>query len=148
MRIKVAGLWELSWNTPLTESWLWSFPLREFGVTDWAMSPVTGIIHNEKWSGMSLIEYNSVEEMVNEFPQGFTRVFVDEKGEETLDTFKHPDNAAYFFGKAGETPMQFKKEGDMSVRLITVNNTGVMWPHQCLVTVLHDRLMKSGRKSI
>jgi hypothetical protein len=142
MSVKVAGLWELSWNSPLTESWLWSFPLREFGVMDWAMCPITGITHNEKNTKMGLIEYGTVTEMVEEFSGDHVRVFVDEKGETTLDKFNHPENAVYFFGNAGRAPTERKREGDLSVRLQTVSNNGVMWPHQVLVAVLYDRQIK------
>ena len=143
--IKVAGIWETGWNVPLSESYLWSFPLREFGVAEWAMSPVTGITHNEKWSGMNLTEYEEISDMVEKFSEGYTRVFIDEKGSIPLHEFEHPEKAVYFFGKAGRTPAEYKKEGDLSVKIITVANNGVMWPHQCLVAVLHDRLVKSWR---
>ena len=143
MPVKVAGIWELGWNSPLTESWLWSFPLREYGVMDWAMAPVTGITHNEKYAGMVLTEFELVNEMVEQFAEGYVRVFVDEKGETPLHEFVHPENAAYYFGYAGRSPMNYKQVGDLSVKLSTVANSGVMWPHQCLVAVLHDRLIKT-----
>lgn len=144
--IRVAGLWDQGWNVPLSESYLWSFPLREYGAKEWAMTPVTGIIHNEVNGGMVLTEYNDVEQMVREFtPEGFTRVFVDEKGETPLEDLAHPENAVYFFGRAGDTPMRYKKEGDLSVKLVTVTNNGVMWPHQCLVAVMQDRFSKQRR---
>lgn len=148
MSVKVAGLWELGWNTPLTESWLWSFVLRDFGVGEWAMQPVTGIIHTDAWSGeLILTEYNSIETMVEEFSGDFTRVYVDEAGEIPLSEFQHPEDAVYFFGKAGRTPLQYKRPEDFSIRLVTIKNTGVLWPHQCLTTVLHDRLIKNVSQS-
>lgn len=143
--IKVAGIWELGWNIPLSESYLWSFPLREYGVKEWAMTPVSGIIHNEAYAGMNLTEYHSPDEMVEHFTGECVRVFVDEKGEIPLQDFVHPENAVYFFGNAGRSPMNTAKsmrEGDLSVKLVTVANNGVMWPHQCLVAVMHDRLVK------
>lgn len=147
MSVKVAGIWELSWNTPLIESWLWSFPLREFDVMDWAMTPVTGIVHNEAYSGMSLTEYNQVDEMVENFAEGHVRVFVDEKGETPLDEFVHPENAVYIFGCAGRSPLSLKKDGDLSVRMTTHRTNGVLWPHQVLVTVLYDRMVKQWPSS-
>lgn len=144
MSVKVAGLWELSWNTPLVESWLWSFVLREFGVKEWAMHPVTGIMHTDAWSGdLILTEYNNIGEMIEEFSGDFVRVFIDEKGATPLSEFEHPENAVYFFGKAGQTPLYRKRPEDSSVKLMTAINTGTLWPHQCLVTVLHDRLVKN-----
>ena len=142
MSVKVAGIWELNWNTPLCESHLWTFPLREFGIMDWAMCPVTGITHNESHSKMCLTEYETVSEMVEYFSEDHVRVFVDEKGETTLDEFEHPENAIYFFGNAGRAPTDYKREGDLSVRLQTVANNGVMWPHQILVAVMYDRQTK------
>lgn len=142
MSVKVAGIWELNWNTPLCESHLWTFPLREFNIMDWAMSPITGITHNENNTKMSLTEYQTVSEMVEEFSGDCVRVFVDEKGETPLDEFKHPENAIYFFGNAGRAPTDYKREGDLSVRLQTVANNGVMWPHQILVAVMYDRQTK------
>ena len=142
MAVKVAGIWELNWNTPLCESHLWTFPLREFNIMDWAMCPVTGIKHNESNTKMNLTEYQTVPEMVEDFSGDCVRVFVDEKGETTLDEFEHPEDAIYFFGNAGRAPTDYKREGDLSVRLQTVTNNGVMWPHQILVAVMYDRQTK------
>jgi hypothetical protein len=142
MGVKVAGLWELNWNIPLNESHLWTFPLREFDIMDWAMCPITGIKHNESSTKMTLTEYQTSSEMVEEFSGDYVRVFVDEKGETTLDEFEHPENAVYFFGNAGRSPMESKRDGDLSVRLQTVANNGVMWPHQILVAVMYDRQEK------
>lgn len=132
----------MNWNIPLSESYLWTFPLREFGVKHWAMTPVTGIRHNEGDKVITLTEYHTIEEMVEEFSDDYVRVFVDEKGETTLDEFEHPENAIYFFGCAGRAPTEKKREGDLSVRLQTVTNNGVMWPHQILVAVMYDRQTK------
>jgi hypothetical protein len=142
MSVKVAGIWELSWNIPLCESFLWTFVLREFNVMDWAMCPITVIKHNESRTKMSLTEYETMEEMVEEFSGGYVRVFVSEKGETTLDKFEHPKNAIYFFGNVGRSPIERKREGDLSVRLQTFANNGVMWPHQILAVVMYDRQTK------
>jgi tRNA(Leu) C34 or U34 (ribose-2'-O)-methylase TrmL len=142
MGVKVAGIWELGWNTPLNESWLWTFPLREFAVMDWHMTPVTGIQHNERHTDMQLTEHHSTQEMVNSMPEDYVRVFIDEKGATPLKDFVHPENAVYFFGKAGESPIGYKREQDVSVYIPTIANNGVMWPHQVLVAILYDRLVK------
>jgi hypothetical protein len=142
--IKIAGLWELGWNNPLSESWLWSFVLREFGVMDWRMSPVTGILHNERHAGMNLTEFNDIREMLDSSPD-LPRVFVDEFGECELQDFTHPEDCMYVFGNAGTSPMKIpgaKREQDFSVRIRTPNPSGVLWPHQCLLTVLYDRMKK------
>jgi hypothetical protein len=142
MAVKVAGIWEQSWNIPLSESHMWTFPLREFNVMDWAMCPITGITHNESRTKMKLTEYETIKEMVDEFSEDYVRVFVSEKGETTLDKFEHPENAIYFFGNVGRSPIERKREGDLSVRLQTYANNGVMWPHQILAVVLYDRQTK------
>ena len=43
MSVKAAGLWELGYNVPLLELDQWQYPLREFDVSEFTMSPVTGI---------------------------------------------------------------------------------------------------------
>lgn len=146
MSVVVAGIWELGWNIPLSESWLWTFPLREFGVMDWHMTPMTGIIHNEIHANMILTEHHTTQEMVNSMPEEYTRVFVDEKGSIPLQEFEHPENAVYFFGKAGESPVSFKREKDVSVYIPTKQNSGVMWPHQVLVAILYDRMIKEQKE--
>lgn len=143
--VKVAGIWELNWNTPLTESWLWTFVLREFDIKDWHMTPATGIKHNESHTFMSLIEHDTPIQMVEQLSEdeSYTRVFIDENGDTCLTDFEHPEKAIYFFGCAGRAPTTHKKEGDLVVSIPTLMHQSVLWPHQCLLTVLHDRYVKS-----
>jgi len=139
--VKVAGLWELGWNTPLSEAWLWQFVLRDFEVHDWFMSPVSGVKIREP--GLELIEYPSIADTLDAHTE--QRVFVDEAGEIALPDFEHPEDVIYVFGNAGMSPMRQRlvRDGDLTVRIPTVQNAGVLWPHQCLLTVLYDRLIKS-----
>lgn len=143
--VKVAGIWELNWNSPLTESWLWTFVLREFDITDWHMTPVTGIHHNESHTDMSLTEHDTCLGMVDYLAEddSYTRVFIDEKGDTCLTEFQHPEKAIYFFGCAGRAPTAHRREGDVVVSIPTLMSQSVLWPHQCLLTVLHDRYVKS-----
>lgn len=138
--VKVAGLWEQNWLVPLTESYLWTFPMRDFGISEWAMWPTTGIIPNG--STINLTEYNDMELMVNEFSEDYTRVFVDEQGDELFSEFEHPEKAVYFFGNVGRTPLSYKRPQDKSIRIKTIKDKGMLWPHQCMTIVLYDRLMK------
>lgn len=140
--IKVAGLWELGWNTPLAESYLWQFVLRDFEIFDWYMAPISGVTHTESGQGLKLIEYTSMQSILDEHTE--RRVFVDEMGETDLREFEHPEDAIYVFGNAGQSPMHqgFLREGDLSVRIPTVQNKGVLWPHQCLLAVMYDRIVK------
>ena len=41
--VKVASYWELDWNTPIKEIDLWRYPLQDFGVETFYMTPITGI---------------------------------------------------------------------------------------------------------
>lgn len=139
--VKVAGLWELGWNTPLAEAWLWQFVLRDFEVHDWFMSPVSGIKVTEP--GLTLVEYPSIVDTLDANPE--QRVFVDEAGEISLPNFEHPEDVIYVFGSAGTSPMRQRlvRESDLTVSIPTIQNAGVLWPHQCLLIVLYDRLIKS-----
>jgi len=147
MTVTVVGIWEQGWNVPLSESYLWTFPLREYQVIDWRMTPVTGIKHNEQHTNLALTEYNNVDEMVASLDESVVRVFVDETGDMMLHEFVHPENAAYIFGNAGTSALSHRRAQDVVLRVETAANGSVMWPHQCLVTVLHDRLVKSWQSS-
>ena len=144
-QVKIAGIWELNWNVPITESWMWTFVLREFGITDWHMTPVSGIRHNESHTGLDLIEHDRCDDMVAEVSKDetYTRVFVDETGAIPLNEFEHPEKAIYFFGCAGRAPTDHKDSTDLVVSIPTQENHGVLWPHQCLLTILYDRYIKS-----
>lgn len=134
--IKVAGIWELGYSAPLVEFDVWQFMLRDFGVDQWIMTPVSGI-------AQPIHEVAAMEDAISENPE-LTPVFVDEKGKTTLKDFEHPANALYLFGKASYSPFTaLAQEGECSIRVETVNNQGLLWPHQAAAIVLYDRLMKS-----
>ena len=148
MTVTVVGHWELSWNTPIKEADLWDLPLRDFGVSDWWMWPVTGIRHGEQ--KVTLRERASLAEILEEVSG--TRVFVEPRNEHfdssmtsvDLQNFSHPEDSLYIFGSAHFNPTVAHKKGDdLGVTLPTVENNGVLWPHQVLVAVLYDRLVKS-----
>jgi hypothetical protein len=102
------------------------------------MSPVSGIQHNyvkETPDIGPLIE--------KERDSGVSIVFVDEKGSDTLDSFIHPENVLYVFGKASISSLVgYMKPGDKSVRIITPNNLATLWPHQAATLILYDRMKK------
>lgn len=138
MTVKMAGVWELAWNTPIKEVELWEYPLRDFGVETLIMEPVSGIrntfISETNNLGITLDELRA---------QGNTIVFVDENGTENLETFVHPENVVYVFGKASISPMlAYMKEGDRSVVIQTPNQIAGLWPHQCAVLIMADRVRK------
>lgn len=142
--IVVAGHWELSWNTPIKEGELWMFPLRDFGVDRWHMWPVSGIAQREK---VQLIEHPNFQSIL-EAEAGRTRVFVEPRNAHfkiptvMLPEFEHPKDVMYVFGSSHFNPAQYREEGDPVVTVPTLHDAGVLWPHQCLVAVLYDRLMK------
>ena len=149
MAVRVAGNWELSWNTPLKEADLWAFVLRDFDIKDWFMWPVTGIKHCEHRS-VGLHEYPSIEGIF-EANQDFHHVYVEPANSKfahsgvSLKDFQHPSDALYIFGSAHFNPMVcYAKEEDQSIFIPTVHNAGVLWPHQCLAVIMYDRLLKDG----
>lgn len=130
MTVKVAGCWELGWLAPITEYDLWNFPLRDFGVDEWYMTPFSGI-------GRKVTEIRDIREAVGLNPD-LTPVYVDERGSAPLSDFTHPENALYILGKAGFSPI---RDG-LSVRVETASNSGLLWPHQAIGIVLYDRIVK------
>jgi hypothetical protein len=147
--IVVAGNWELSWNTPIKEAELWNLPLRAFGVPKWYMWPVSGIVHNEQQK-VDLQERRSMLDILNE-TQDFIHVYVEQYNPAfkqyiplDLREFKHPDNVMYIFGSAHYNPVTYNtmREQDYMVAIPTQGNAGVLWPHQCFVTIMYDRIKK------
>jgi hypothetical protein len=119
---------------PLTEADLWFFPVRDFEVDEWHMAPVSGIEHRliQEWKGP--------EEMVDELRKRFELVFVTEDAGDELRNFSHPENACYVFGKANYSPfMNLRTAGDHAIKLKTSKDKALLWPHQCMVTVLWHR---------
>ena len=148
--LTVVGHWELGYNAPLTEAPLWNFVLREFNVSDWWMWPASGIQNSEENQGVNLHERASLYDILDEVSG--TRVFVEAQAKAhpvTLEStwlheFDHPDDAVYIFGSAyHNSAVQAWTEGDLRLSIKTERDNGVLWPHQCLLTILHDRMVKS-----
>jgi hypothetical protein len=142
----VVGSWELGYSAPLTESYLWAWPLRDFGVVDWRMWPVSGIKCPEQQ--VSLTEYPTIDDAL----AGLTgqRVYLEpSNGTFPLDPiwlhdFEHPEDAIYIFGSVYFNPTVGRlTENDLVVQMPTLHDTGVPFPHQICVAVLYDRLVKS-----
>ena len=134
--IKIAGLWELGWNTPIKEVDLWIYPLKDFGVDEFYMTPITGI------ASKKVQERACLEDIIDE-NKDLIKVFVDERAETKLSEFKHPKDVLYIFGKANFSPfLSFMKEGDLSIKIETHLNRGLLWPHQAMSIILYNRLVK------
>ncbi len=135
MSVRVGGLWELGYNTPIMEADLWVFMLRCFNVDHFYVTPVSGI-HASR-----ITEYESVEAMLDASRQaGFTIVFCDERVDSELGEFEHPENAFYMLGRANYSPLLSHKEaGDLAIKIVTPANKGLLWPHQAAAIILYDR---------
>lgn len=136
--IRIAGIWELGYNTPLIELDQWQYPLRDFAVDEFYMTPVTGI------RSTAVTEVHDLDILLGEMrDNGVQVVFVDESGATELSDFIHPENVIYVFGIANLSPFKaYKKETDLSVYIKTPSSSGLLWPHQCAVTLLYDRINK------
>lgn len=100
------------------------------------MTPITGI------QSSKVQERASLEEILEE-NKDFTVVFCDERAETSLADFKHPPKALYVFGRANFSPLlSFKRKGDLAVKIDTVENKGMLWPHQAAAIILYDRFLK------
>lgn len=132
--IGVAGIWELGWSVPIVEADMWQMSLREFGVKELHMTPITGI--DKKW----IHEYSTMDELLLANHDAVP-VFVDEKAECELTYFTHPQDALYVFGKGNWSPFNNMAKDHASVR-IGSTKPGMLWPHQALAIVLYDRLRK------
>jgi len=132
--IKVAGMWELGWNTPIKEMDLWQYPLQEFGVDELIMAPISGI-------KAKVIEVATIKDAITDNP-GLTPVFCHELGDVEIKDFAHPENALYIFGRANYSPFNNIAGGDLSIRIATKLNKGMLWPHQAASIILYDRFKK------
>ena len=130
--VKVAGIWERTWNAPITEYNIWRTPMQEFDVEEWYMAPISGI------SRASITEIPHIRDCINLNPD-FTPIFLDENGDEDLTDFQHPENALYILGKTGGAP---KTDSDLSVKVETPTKMGKLWAHQVICIVLYDRMKK------
>jgi len=145
--IKIAGHWEIDFMVPLVEAYLVNYPLREFGVEEWLMNPVSGIRNPEQ--RVNLTEFPDYDTML-ESCADLQRVFLEPRTEhfnpETtwLHEFEHPQDCVYVFGSNHYNPtLNHVREQDVVVSIKTLRDTGVLWANQCILTVLYDRMVKS-----
>jgi hypothetical protein len=139
--ISVLAHWEWRDMTPITEAPLWNLPLRDFGVVDWRMVPVSGIRNSER--KVTLREFSTYDAAL----EGCTlqRVFLEPRSHETPETvwlhdFEHPKDCVYIFGSAHYNPaVMHKRTEDAVVSIKTVQDKGVLWSHQAAVIALYDR---------
>ena len=147
MSVKVAGHWEIGYMTPIMEANFWNLVLRDFEVSEWYMTPISGVKQNETQT-INLIEKDDYADVFAE-NENLVRVFIEPRTAKQPDTtwlheFKHPKNCIYIFGSAHYNPtITHKRKQDFVVSIKTVQDRGVLWSNQCLLLVLYDRMIKS-----
>lgn len=138
--ITLVGMWERGWFAPLSEVSLWEFLVREYRVNSLVMAPVSGISNK---SIQEIPEAQLGEFLADSRGKGQTVVFVDEGGSADLLDFQHPAAAVYVVGKTTLSPMKvYGQENDLSVKVPTPSNLGMLWGHQAALLALHDRFVK------
>lgn len=136
MSIRIAGFWDLEWNTPIKEIDKWQFLIREFDVEKLYLCPISGI------ANQFVTEKATIQEVFADC-DGFTKVFVDEKATVELSNFTHPQNALYIFGKANYNPYLLKTNEDSELKINTpLNASGLLWADQVASIILYDRFNK------
>jgi len=139
--VAVLAHWEWRDMVPMTEAPLWNLPLRDFGIVDWRMVPVSGIRNSER--KVPLREFPTYDDALEGCE--LRRVFMEPRSHETPETvwlhdFNHPRDCIYIFGSAHYNPaVMHKRQQDDVVSIKTAQNRGVLWSHQAAVITLYDR---------
>lgn len=147
--VRVAGHWEQSYNKPEIEINYWNLPLRDFGVKELYMHPIVDVFNNEE-KRVHLYQRETFKEILEE-NQDVPHVYFEPRLISNFDSillpdFNHPKDVLYIFGSAHFNPViGHKREQDIVVTIPTIHNRGVLWPDQCILIVLYDRLIKNER---
>ncbi len=137
MTVKCVGCWESGWNTPIKEYDLWHYPMREYQVDEFIMTPVSGIVAQQ------ITEAADVQAVIDANPT-LTLVYVDEGSGDELGPFVHPANCLYIFGKASYSPwVAHGSPANSSVKIVTPADLGLLWGHEAACLVLQDRFNKA-----
>lgn len=142
--VAVLAHWEWRDMVPMTEAPLWSLPLRDFGIVDWRMVPVSGIRNSQR--KVPLAEFPDYKAALEGCE--LTRVFVEPRSHEMPDTvwlhdWEHPESCVYIFGSAHYNPaVLHRRPGDAVVTIKTAQDKGVLWSHQAAAIVLYDRIQR------
>jgi len=146
--VKVLGCWDV-WHPPAEEYGVhWRFVLAHFGVDEFHMVPVTGLgeqLQRDRHDGHREInEHASLTAALMRLAP-CVPVIVDENGREPLRTYRHPEHAAYLFGKTGRSLLETLRWSGESVYVEAADRQrhGLLHPHQAAAVVLHDRQVKS-----
>lgn len=135
MAVKIAGCWDIQMlPSPAVEySSRWKFLAIGFELDGMYMAPVTGSKH--------VIEVEDIMDAVVANPE-LTPVLVDECSPNRLQSFDHPQDALYIFGRTG---MSFF--GGWQGESVSIEPPGqltsYLQPDQAAALVLYDRMVKS-----
>jgi len=116
---------------------MWIHPIKEFGIDNFYMCPVTGIDKSR------CLERDNIDTVFTDNPD-HVRVFVDENATTLLQDFVHPENAIYVVGKTSYSPYttHYREGVDQAVKIPSINNSGGFWGEQALTMILYDRYTK------
>lgn len=147
MSVEVLGHWDIGYHAPITEQFYWSFPLRDFKVDVWNMTPVSGIRNSESRQ-VELKEWMSYDEYFQENADK-TRIFLEPRTHHHnpdtvwLHDFAHPEDCVYILGSAHYNPtLKYHREQDYIVSVKTPCDQGLMWADQVICIALYDRMLK------
>lgn len=133
--VKIAGCWDaLMLPSPAVEyKSRWKFLVTGFNLDGIYMAPVTGNEH--------VIEVENIMDAVAANPD-LVPVLVDECSPNRLQSFEHPSDAIYIFGRTG---MSFF--GGWEGESVSIEHPGeltsYLQPDQAAAVVLYDRVVKS-----
>ncbi len=134
-RTVIAGCWdERMLPSPAVEyKSRWKFLVTGFGLDGIYMAPVTG---NE-----NVIEVEDIMDAVTANPD-LVPVLVDECSPNRLQSFEHPLDAIYLFGRTGQSIF-----GGWDGESVSIEPPGeltsYLQPDQAAAVVLYDRMVKS-----
>lgn len=138
---QVLGHWEIGYHAPITEQFYWALPLRDFGVDQWNMVPVSGV----KGHTIPVKEWPDYETALESLAP-LKRVFIEPRSRYNTETiwlhdYDHPADCLYIFGSAHYNPtIAHCRPGDDVVSIKTKNDAGVLWADQAACIVLYDRV--------
>lgn len=144
--IKVAGCWDelLLPSAAIEYNSRWKFLVRGFELDGIYMSPVTGFVEAHRTSADMrdhVIEVENIMEAVDDNPE-LVPVLVDECSPNPLQTFEHPSDVIYLFGRTGQSFYGGWKGASVGIEYPGALSS-YLQPDQAAALVLYDRMVKS-----
>lgn len=135
--ITLVGLWEEGWLDYKTEAFMWKQLLSAYAVDKFVMCPA------RLPPRTNLLQFDDVSSALSEL-QG-VRVYLDPFGGEPLHDFKHPEDAIYIFGRAGDNNHRHISQEDNVVKIQTPKRVDFFAICAASI-VLYDRELKNGNR--